>query len=86
MYGGFGISNSDTKNSYAQWPMGYIDNSGDYNNAINSFSGDFYRGSADLKTADGKTTIKGIPFSALTADVSKLDITKPGTYPVVYIY
>ncbi|BDR55458.1 immunoglobulin-like domain-containing protein [Xylocopilactobacillus apis] len=86
MYGGFGISNSDTKNSYAQWPKGYVDGTGDYNNAVNRFSEDFYRGGSDLKTADGKSTIKGIPFSALTADVSKLDVTKAGTYPVVYTY
>ncbi|BDR57527.1 immunoglobulin-like domain-containing protein [Xylocopilactobacillus apis] len=86
MYGGFGISNSDTKNSYSQWPLGYTDNSGDYNNAVSNFSGDFYRGAADLKTADGKSTIKGVPFTAVTADVSKLDVTKAGTYPVVYTY
>ncbi|BDR57529.1 immunoglobulin-like domain-containing protein [Xylocopilactobacillus apis] len=86
MYGGFGISNSDTKNSYTQWPKGYTDNSGDYNSAVNSFSGDFYRGGADLKTADGKSAIKGIPFSAITVDTTKLDLTKAGTYPVVYTY
>ncbi|BDR57491.1 hypothetical protein [Xylocopilactobacillus apis] len=54
MYGGFGISNSDSKNSYTQWPLGYSDNSGDYKNAVNSFSGDFYRGGTDLKAADVK--------------------------------
>ncbi|BDR55862.1 immunoglobulin-like domain-containing protein [Xylocopilactobacillus apis] len=86
MYGGFGISNSDSKNSYIQWPKGYTDNSGEYKDAINNFSGDFYRGGNDLKTVDGKSTIKGVPFTAVTADVSKLDITKAGTYPVVYTY
>ncbi|BDR56835.1 immunoglobulin-like domain-containing protein [Xylocopilactobacillus apis] len=86
MYGGFGISNSDTKNSYAQWPMGYADNSGDYNTAINNYQNDFYRGSGTLKTADNKGTINGIPFTALTVDTSKLDMTKAGSYPVVYTY
>ncbi|BDR56846.1 immunoglobulin-like domain-containing protein [Xylocopilactobacillus apis] len=86
LYGGFGISNSDTKNSYAQWPKGYTDNSGEYNTAITNHQGDFYRGGVNLKEADNKGTITGIPFTALTADVSKLDITKAGTYPVVYTY
>ncbi|BDR56836.1 immunoglobulin-like domain-containing protein [Xylocopilactobacillus apis] len=85
MYGGFGISNSDTKNSYAHWPKGYTDNSGDYQTSVTSYSDDFYRGSKDLVTTDG-SKISGIPFSALTADISKLDITKAGTYPVVYTY
>ncbi|BDR56837.1 immunoglobulin-like domain-containing protein [Xylocopilactobacillus apis] len=86
LYGGFGISNSDTKNSYAQWPKGYTDNSGEYNTAITNHQGDFYRGGVNLKEADNKGTITGIPFTALTADVSKVDITKAGTYPVVYTY
>ncbi|BDR56841.1 immunoglobulin-like domain-containing protein [Xylocopilactobacillus apis] len=86
MYGGFGISNSDTKNSYAHWPKGYTDNSGEYNTAITNHQGDFYRGGVNLKVADNKGTITGIPFTSLTADVSKVDITKAGTYPVVYTY
>ncbi|BDR55456.1 immunoglobulin-like domain-containing protein [Xylocopilactobacillus apis] len=85
LYGGFGISNSDTKNSYAQWPKGYADNSSEYQSIINNYPDDFYRGSNDLKTVNG-STIKGIPFSTLSADVSKVDVTKAGTYPVVYTY
>ncbi|BDR55452.1 immunoglobulin-like domain-containing protein [Xylocopilactobacillus apis] len=86
MYGGFGISNSDTKNSYSQWPKGYVDGTGDYSNAVNSFPGDFYRGGADLRLTDGSGKINGIPVTALSADISKVDVTKPGTYPVVYTY
>ncbi|BDR57475.1 immunoglobulin-like domain-containing protein [Xylocopilactobacillus apis] len=86
MYGGFGISNSDTKNSYSQWPKGYVDGTGDYSNAVNSFPGDFYRGGADLRLTDGSGKINGIPMTSLSADISKVDVTKPGTYPVVYTY
>ncbi|BDR55511.1 immunoglobulin-like domain-containing protein [Xylocopilactobacillus apis] len=85
LYGGFGISNSDTKHSYMQWPKGYTDNSGEYQNAVAHFSGDFYRGGRELKTA-GSSIIEGIPMSALKADTSKVDLSKAGIYPVVYTY
>ena len=34
----------------------------------------------------GKEVIKGIPASALKADVSQVDLTKAGSYPVVFTY
>lgn len=88
LFGGFGISNSDSKNSYIQWPDGYTTptlNSSKYHEAITLYSGDFYRGSKDLKTT-GSEIIKGIPASTLKADVSQVDLSKAGVYPVVYTY
>lgn len=83
--GGFGISNSDIKNSYSQWPSGYATNTGVYLDAVNHYPGDFYRGGKDLKLIGGGSIDK-IPFSSLKADVSKVDLTTVGTYPVVYTY
>lgn len=85
LYGGFGISNSDSKNSYSQWPNGYATNTGDYLEATSNFSEDFYRGGKDLQLVQGGK-VKGIPTSSLKADVSKVDLSKAGTYPVVYTY
>ncbi|BDR59699.1 immunoglobulin-like domain-containing protein [Xylocopilactobacillus apicola] len=86
LYGGFGISDSDTKNSYSQWPSGFKTNTGNYLTATTKFPQDFYRGGSDLTLADGKSKIKGIPMSALNVDVSEIDATKPGTYPAVFTY
>ncbi|MGL5885196.1 MAG: immunoglobulin-like domain-containing protein, partial [Bombilactobacillus sp.] len=83
--GGFGISNSDTKNSYSQWPSGYAANTGAYLEAVNHYPGDFYRGGKDLQLIGGGSIDK-IPFSSLQADVSKVDLKTVGTYPVVYTY
>lgn len=88
LYGGFGISNSDSKNSYSQWPDGYAtptSKTSKYYEAVSRYPGDFYRGGKDLKTM-GKEVIKGIPASALKADVSQVDLTKAGSYPVVFTY
>ena len=85
LYGGFGISNSDSKNSYSQWPDGYVTNTGDYLKATNYFSDDFYRGGKDLKLVGGDK-ISGIPVSALQADVSHINLRQAGSYPVDFIY
>ncbi len=88
LYGGFGISNSDSKNSYSQWPDGYAtptSKTSKYYEAVSRYPGDFYRGGKDLKTM-GKEVIKGIPASALKADVSQVDLSKAGSYPVVFTY
>ena len=85
LYGGFGISNSDSKNSYSQWPDGYATNSGDYLKAANYFSGDFYRGGKDLQLVRGGK-VSGIPDSALQADVSQINLRQAGSYPVVFTY
>ncbi|BDR59695.1 immunoglobulin-like domain-containing protein [Xylocopilactobacillus apicola] len=90
LYGGFGISNSDSKNSYDKWPTGYAnpeDNTSKYHEALTNFSGDFYRGGADLKDAQGNTIANTkVPASSIKVDISKLDLTKAGSYPVVYTY
>lgn len=83
--GGFGISDSDVANSYCQWPQGYLNNEGAYLQAVSDYPNDFYRGGAALQLASGQK-IAGLAASVLSADVSKIDLSKAGTYPVVFTY